>query len=42
MFQCKSLIILKEFKKRSGKTLHVWAKDQWEFKFVEQILKFTY
>ena len=38
----KSLIILKEFKKPSGKLLRVWAKNQSGLKFVEKILKFTY
>ena len=35
-------IILKEFKKPSGKFLRVWAKNQYELKFLEKILKFTY
>ena len=42
MVLCKSLIILKEFKKPSAKFLRVWAKNQWGLKFVEKILKFTY
>ena len=25
----------------SGKSLRVWAKNQWRLKFVEKILKFT-
>ena len=38
----KSLLILKEIIKTSGKLLRVWAKNQWRLKFVEKILKFTY
>ena len=38
----KSLIILKEFRKPSCKSLRVWARNQWGLKFVEKILKFTY
>ena len=41
MVLCKSLIILKEFKKPSG-SLRVWAKKQWGLKFLEKTLKFTY
>ena len=38
----KSLIILKEIKKRSGKYLRVWAKNQLRFEIFEKIFKFTY
>ena len=38
----KSLIILKEIKKSSGKFLNVWAKNQLRFEIFEKILKFTY
>ena len=38
----KSLIILKEIKKISGKILRVWAKNQLRFEIHEKILKFTY
>ena len=32
----KSLKILKEIKKHSGKFLRVWAKNQWRIKFLRQ------
>ena len=38
----KSLIILKESKKRIGKFLRVWAKNLLRFEMFEKILKFTY
>ena len=38
----KSLIILKEIKKPTGKFLRVWAKNQLRFEIFEKILKFTY
>ena len=38
----KWLIILKEIKNPSGKSLRVWAINQWKLKIFEKILKFTY
>ena len=38
----KYLIILKEIKKRSGKSLRVLAKNQLKFEIFENILKYTY
>ena len=38
----KSIIILEEIKKPSGKILRVWAKNQLRFEICEKILKFTY
>ena len=38
----KSLIILKEIKKPSGKALRVLAKNQLRFEIFEKFLKFTY
>ena len=37
----KTLLILKEIKKPSGKSLRVWAKNQLRFEIVEKILKFA-
>ena len=37
----KALIILKEIKKPSDKSLRVWAKTQLRFEIFEKILKFT-
>ena len=35
----KSLIILKEIKKPSGKSLRVWAKNQLRFEIFEKIFE---
>ena len=38
----KSLRILKEIRKHSDKSLHVWTKNQLRFEFSEKSFKFTY
>ena len=38
----KSLIIQKEIKKPSGKSLRFWAKNQLRFEIFEKMFKFTY
>ena len=38
----KSLIILQEIKKPSGKSLRVWVKNQLRFEIFEKVFKFTY